>query len=97
MTVNSSEFPGYTTLPEPELLFHNGRTGRHPLVGLIEQLAELSNLDAGAVCDWDMFELTAANAHAGQTLELVFESAADAASITSMGFDTMTLEAMSCP
>ena len=36
MTTDSSEFPGYTTLPEPELLFHNGRTGRHPLVGLIE-------------------------------------------------------------
>ena len=36
MRSNSSEFPGYTALSEPDLLFHNGRTGKHPLVGLIE-------------------------------------------------------------
>ena len=36
MTSNASEFPGFTTLPEPNLLFANGRTGKHPLVGLIE-------------------------------------------------------------
>ena len=36
LTANPSELPGYTTLPEPELLFHNDRTGRHPLVGLID-------------------------------------------------------------
>ena len=36
MTSNPSEFPGYTALPEPDLIFHNGRTGKHPLVGLIE-------------------------------------------------------------
>ena len=36
MTSDPSEFPGYTALPEPDLLFHNGRTGKHPLVGLIE-------------------------------------------------------------
>ena len=36
MTDNASEFPGYTALAEPELLFHNGSTGKHPLTGLIE-------------------------------------------------------------
>ena len=36
MTGNLSEFPGYTALPEPDLLFHNNGTGKHPLVGLIE-------------------------------------------------------------
>lgn len=35
MTQRASEFPGYTTLPEPELLFHNA-TGKHPLMGLID-------------------------------------------------------------
>lgn len=36
MTSNPSEFSGFTALSEPDLLFHNGHTGRHPLVGLIE-------------------------------------------------------------
>ena len=36
MTDNPSQLPGYATLPEPDLLFHAGRTGKHPLVGLIE-------------------------------------------------------------
>lgn len=36
MTDNASEFPGYSALPEPDLLFHNGRTDKHPLTGLIE-------------------------------------------------------------
>ena len=36
MTENASELPGYRVLPEPELLFHNLRTGTHPLTGLIE-------------------------------------------------------------
>ena len=36
MNGNASEFPGYTTLPEPDLLFDNDRTNKHPLVGLIE-------------------------------------------------------------
>lgn len=36
MTGELSEFPGYTALPEPDLLFHKNRTGKHPLMGLIE-------------------------------------------------------------
>ncbi|MYE84748.1 MAG: nuclease PIN [Gammaproteobacteria bacterium] len=36
MKATASELPGYTALPEPELMFHNSRTGKHPLVGLIE-------------------------------------------------------------
>lgn len=36
MSLDPSELSGYTTLPEPELLFDNGHTGKHPLVGLIE-------------------------------------------------------------
>jgi len=35
MKAGASEMPGYTTLPEPELMFHNRHTGKHPLVGLI--------------------------------------------------------------
>lgn len=36
MTSQPSELAGYTRLPEPELVFHNGAKARHPLVGLIE-------------------------------------------------------------
>ena len=32
----SSELCGFTSLPEPELLFHNGGRHKHPLLGLIE-------------------------------------------------------------
>ena len=31
----SSEMAGYTSLPEPELLFAGNKTGKHPLQGLI--------------------------------------------------------------
>lgn len=31
-----SRLPGYSKLPEPDLLFHLGRIHKHPLVGLIE-------------------------------------------------------------
>ena len=37
MSMSGSEVSGYTTLPEPELMFANNQTHRHPLVGLIEQ------------------------------------------------------------
>lgn len=36
MTRANIELPGYTTLPEPDLLFASGRTHKHPLLGLIE-------------------------------------------------------------
>ena len=36
MASDPSAFPGYTALPEPDLLFHEGNTGKHPLLGLIE-------------------------------------------------------------
>jgi hypothetical protein len=36
MSNNSSELSGFTTLPEPELLFSDNRTHKHPLQGLIQ-------------------------------------------------------------
>ena len=36
MTKGVAEISGYTTLPEPELVFADGRTDTHPLRGLIE-------------------------------------------------------------
>ena len=36
MANSASELPGYTALTEPDLLFDNGRTGKHPLTGLID-------------------------------------------------------------
>ena len=36
MTSDPSAFPGYTALPEPELLFHDGGTGKHSLRSLID-------------------------------------------------------------
>ena len=36
MTSDPAEFPGYTALAEPDLLFHDRRTGKHPLRGLID-------------------------------------------------------------
>lgn len=36
MTVQTSALPGYTAVPEPELLFDKNKLFRHPLVGLIE-------------------------------------------------------------
>jgi len=35
MTIRPSKVGGYTTLPEPELAFHNKHRSKHPLVGLI--------------------------------------------------------------
>jgi hypothetical protein len=64
---------------------------------LIEELAQISNLDAAAVCDWDPFEHLAGDALAGETVELVFTATSDGASLTSMGYDTLALEAMGCP
>ncbi|HWW58155.1 MAG TPA: nuclease PIN [Sphingopyxis sp.] len=36
MTTLESRFPGYSQLPEPDLLFHAGGLQKHPLVGLTE-------------------------------------------------------------
>lgn len=36
MLLNQSQLPGYSALPEPELLFDNDKTDIHPLRGLIE-------------------------------------------------------------
>jgi hypothetical protein len=35
MTTGAAELSGYTTLPEPDLVFAGGRTSKHPLIGLI--------------------------------------------------------------
>ncbi|MEW8073655.1 MAG: hypothetical protein AB2826_24865 [Candidatus Thiodiazotropha sp.] len=36
MTVSISELPGYTSLPEPDLMFAGNHTHKHPLLGLIQ-------------------------------------------------------------
>ena len=35
MTGQPSEIAGYTTLPEPDLVFAGNKTHKHPLLGLI--------------------------------------------------------------
>ena len=35
MTERSSELPGYTVIPEPDLMFAGGALDKHPLRGLI--------------------------------------------------------------
>ena len=35
MTAQQGEMPGYSVLPEPELVFAGNKTHRHPLMGLI--------------------------------------------------------------
>lgn len=37
MTDRGSELPGYTTLPEPDLMFAGGALDKHPLRGLISE------------------------------------------------------------
>tara|TARA_R110002073_G_scaffold232347_1_gene393440 strand:- start:7536 stop:8948 length:1413 start_codon:yes stop_codon:yes gene_type:complete len=44
MTVTPLELPGYSALPEPNLVFGNGKTGPHPLKGLIEHGAYSTSL-----------------------------------------------------
>ncbi|MFW2374721.1 MAG: argonaute/piwi family protein [Gammaproteobacteria bacterium] len=36
MTISNSELSGYTSLPEPELMFAGGQSNKHPLMGLIQ-------------------------------------------------------------
>jgi hypothetical protein len=36
MTADSSELPGFTSIPEPDLMFANGGLDKHPLRRLIE-------------------------------------------------------------
>ncbi len=62
-----------------------------------EVLVSISNLDAGASCNWAEFTHDAASAHAGQTIDLAFDGLADAAYPTSFYFDTLVLEAYACP
>ena len=35
LDADAAELPGYSILPEPELVFGRSRTDKHPLVGLI--------------------------------------------------------------
>ncbi|MBX4863724.1 nuclease PIN [Rhizobium bangladeshense] len=64
MSEATVELPGYVTLPEPDLLFNDGRTNKHPLVGLIEngpygtKFGTLSGLRAALLApSKDMFRL----------------------------------------
>lgn len=36
LLIDPSALPGYKNIPEPELLFANGKTSKHPLTGLID-------------------------------------------------------------
>jgi hypothetical protein len=62
-----------------------------------ETLAEIDNTDAAATCNWRFLLAETDNPLAGETVELVFTAASDGASVTSFGFDTISLEALACP
>ena len=62
-----------------------------------EVLAAIDNTAAGAICNWQFMIVEAAEPYAGETMTLAFGAASDGASITSFGFDTLSLEALACP
>jgi len=63
----------------------------------LETLASYSNLDVGAVCSWTEFELDAASAHAGETIQLHLRGTSDGLYVTSYFVDSLHLEAYACP
>lgn len=75
MSTATSELPGYTTLPEPELMFHGNKKGRHPLMGLIE--AGPYSLKLGAPNQLRL-ALLAPRLHVGKLKALVGELGAKA-------------------
>jgi hypothetical protein len=64
---------------------------------LLETLASLNDGDAEDVCAWTFYTYAAASAHAGETIQLVLDGLADASQPTSFAFDSVSLEALSCP
>jgi hypothetical protein len=64
---------------------------------LLETLASLNDGDAGTVCAWTFFMYPAGSAHAGESVQLVLNGLADGTQPTSFAFDTVSLEALSCP
>jgi hypothetical protein len=64
---------------------------------VVDTLFDLSNLDAGTSCDWELAEASAAGALAGKEITLHFDAQSDLASVTSFGWDTLSLQALACP
>lgn len=64
--------------------------------GLLETLWARDNSHAAATCGWSMFQLDALDAHAGQEVNLTFQATSDVASVTSFGFDSLSLQAYVC-
>lgn len=64
---------------------------------LLEALWNRDNSHADATCSWSMFQLNATDAYAGQDIALVIDATSDAASVSSFGFDSLSLSAYACP
>jgi hypothetical protein len=64
---------------------------------LLETLVSRDNTHAGATCSWEPFSYTAADPHAGQTIDLSFHGTADESSPTSFYHDSLIFEALACP
>jgi hypothetical protein len=63
----------------------------------VETLASYSNEDIGTVCGWNPFEMTAASAHAGETIQLYFHATTNGLYPSSFYLDDVVLEAFACP
>jgi hypothetical protein len=75
MTADGSELPGFTSIPEPDLMFANGGLDKHPLRGLIEYGPYGARYGTLAVI---RFALVAPNANMQQLRRLASELAANA-------------------
>lgn len=64
---------------------------------VLETFASLSNADAASTCGWVSFAYTAADPHAGQTIDLLFDGTSDGSYPTSFYYDSLILEALACP
>jgi hypothetical protein len=63
----------------------------------LETVRSATNLDAPAVCAWQLSEWPVAGAYAGQTIQLHLRGTSDALYPTSFYVDTLSLEALACP
>jgi hypothetical protein len=57
----------------------------------LEVLLSASNAEIGAVCSWSGFAATAAESHAGETVQLAIRSQSDGADLTAFWFDDLRL------
>jgi hypothetical protein len=75
MTTDGSELPGFTSIPEPDLMFANGGVDKHPLRGLIEHGPYGARYGTPAVI---RFALVAPDANIQQLKRLASELAGNA-------------------